>query len=196
MSKIKVAVFASGGGTNVEEFLKYFQNHNQIDIHCICSNNPTAYALTRATNWGKEILTFNRDEFFNNEKVIKYLDSNSIDFIVLAGFMWLLPPSLIKEFPERIINIHPALLPKYGGKGMYGDHVHNAVIAAGEQESGITIHSVNEAYDEGKILFQASTNIDTNDDAESLANKIHSLEYKHYPQVAEQAILSKGKRQN
>ncbi len=194
MSKIKVAVFASGGGTNAEEFLKYFKSHNQIEIFCICSNNSKAYALTRATNWGKETLTFKYDEFIKSEKVINYLESNSIDFIVLAGFMWLLPFSIIEKFPERIINIHPALLPKYGGKGMYGHHVHNAVIEAGEQKSGITIHIVNEAYDEGKILFQVSVKIDNNEDAKSLANKIHSLEYKHYPQVAEKVILSKGKR--
>jgi len=192
MRKIHVAIFASGNGTNAEEFFRHFQHHKQIKICALHSNNADAFALTRASNYGIPTHVFNRKEFYQSYQVLKSLQSSSVDFIVLAGFMWLIPVNFINSYPGRIINIHPALLPKYGGKGMYGDYVHQAVINAKETDSGITIHYVNDRFDEGEIIFQKSIKINTDEDAGSLANKVHQLEYTHYPEIAEQVILSKG----
>lgn len=192
MRKIHVAIFASGSGTNAEEFFKYFRSHNQIEISTLYSNNANAFALTRASNHQIPSVTFTRKEFYHSSSVIELLKESSIDFIVLAGFMWLIPTDLVQAYPERIINIHPALLPKFGGKGMYGNHVHKAAIEANEAESGITIHYVNDRFDEGKIVFQKTVEIVKGESPESLANKIHLLEYAHYPEVAERTILDKG----
>jgi len=194
MQKIRVAIFASGNGTNAEEFFKHFQNSPTIEVACLGSNNPNAFALTRAKKWGKETFSFTRNEFFKERKVIDYLEIKSIDFIVLAGFMWLLPSYLVNAYSDRLLNIHPSLLPRYGGKGMYGDRVHKAVIEAGENESGITIHMVNDEFDKGKILFQTTVPISKNDTPETLATKIHKLEHEHYPKVAEHAISLAGKK--
>lgn len=185
--KSKIAIFASGSGTNAEEIIKYFQNHEHIEISLILSNNPDAYVLQRAKNHHIPQFVFTR-EIFYKEKIVDEVLSG-IDFIVLAGFMWLVPARLIKNFNKKMVNIHPALLPKYGGKGMYGSHVHEAVVKNKEEESGISIHWVNEAYDEGDIIFQAKCNIEPSDTADDVANKIHKLEYEHYPRVIEKAIL-------
>ncbi len=191
MKKIRVAIFASGSGTNAEEFFRYFHDHDQIEIRALYSNNAKAFALTRASNHQLPTVVFNREEFYHSSFVIDSLKESSIEFIVLAGFMWLIPTEMIRAYPERIINIHPSLLPKFGGKGMYGDHVHQAAIQANEEESGITIHYVNEKFDEGKIIFQKSVEIGKSENPDSLAMKIHQLEYDNYPKVAERTILEK-----
>ena len=189
MKKENIAIFASGNGSNAEKFFEYFRNHQSIKVSCLISNNKTAFALTRAENNGIPSMWFGRNEFKEGIKIQNYLERHNISFIVLAGFMWLVPGYLIESFPDRIVNIHPALLPKHGGKGMYGHHVHEAVIENNEDESGITIHYVNEVYDDGKILFQAKCKVIPGDDANSLATRIHQLEYQYYPIVVD-AILS------
>jgi phosphoribosylglycinamide formyltransferase-1 len=188
MKTTNIAIFASGSGTNAENMIRYFGNHQHVKISLIVSNNPGAYVLERARrhNIPSELM----DKAFRNsrERVMALLDDHSIEFIVLAGYMLLLPSWLVQRFPGRIVNIHPALLPAYGGKGMYGDHVHRAVIAAGETRSGITIHYVNERYDEGDIIFQAQCPVMKDDTPESLAARVHELEYEHYPRVVEEVI--------
>ena len=189
----KIAVFASGSGSNAENLIRFFQNHSDIEISLVLSNKSKAYVLTRARNLGVREAVFSRADFTSedtNNPVADFLKSEQIDFIVLAGFLAKIPASLIRQYPERIINIHPSLLPSYGGKGMYGHHVHNAVIAAKEQFSGITIHLVNEAYDEGRILFQDRCVVSSDDTAETLAQKIHQLEHENFPLVVAQYIKS------
>ena len=183
-NKAFIAIFASGSGTNAEEIIKYFQGHPFIEITLLLSNNPDAYALVRAKKFGVATKVFTRIQFRESEEVVNWLKEAGITHIVLAGFLWLIPLSLIKTFP-RIINIHPALLPKYGGKGMYGMKVHEAVKAAGEKKTGITIHEVNEQYDEGRILFQTTCEVLSSDTPEQIADKIHLLEHAHYPKVIE-----------
>lgn len=178
-----IAVFASGSGTNAENIIRFFRPSNKIDIKLILSNKPDSKVLVRAENHNIDSFVFNRDQFYQSEDVLRQLEQFDIDFIVLAGFLWLIPEYLIKAYPNKIINIHPALLPKYGGKGMYGSKVHESVIANKEKESGITIHYVNERYDEGNIIFQASCPIEEGDTPGSLAAMIHELEYRHYPEV-------------
>jgi phosphoribosylglycinamide formyltransferase 1 len=190
MKKARIAIFASGSGSNAEKIFQYFKNHDQIGVELLLSNNSNAFALQRAEKYGIHTLVFDRDEFYNSVKISEYLKHKGITHIVLAGFMWLVPTHLIIAYPNHILNIHPALLPKYGGKGMYGMHVHKAVIAAGEQQSGITIHLVNEQYDEGQILFQAKCEIKPGYTPEDLADKIHLLEHQHYPKVIEEFILN------
>jgi phosphoribosylglycinamide formyltransferase 1 len=187
--KNRIAIFASGSGTNAEEILKRFQGHASIQVELLLSNNPQAFALERAKKYGVPSRVFNRTIFRESEEVLTWLKEKNVTHLVLAGFMWLVPDYLIKAFPGKIINIHPALLPKFGGKGMYGMHVHEAVKAAGEKETGITIHDVNEHYDEGKILFQAKCDVLPSDAAEQIANKVHQLEYAHYPRVIEEWVL-------
>lgn len=184
----RVAVLASGSGTNAEEIFKYFRNHPSIQVVLLLSNNPLAYALERAKKYNIPSKVFTRSEFRESEEVLIWLQKRSVTHLVLAGFMWLVPDYLIKSYPHHIINIHPALLPKFGGKGMYGMHVHEAVQAAGEKETGITIHEVNERYDEGKILFQAKCEVSPSDTADEIANKVHQLEYQHYPSIIEEWI--------
>ena len=186
----RLAIFASGSGTNAEEIMKRFQHHNQTEVSLVLSNNANAFVLERAKKFNVPAKVFNRTQFRESEEVLSWLEKEEITHIVLAGFMWLMPVSIIQAYPNKIINIHPALLPKFGGKGMYGHHVHEAVKATGERETGITIHLVNEKYDEGRILFQASTPIDPNDSPDQIANKVHALEYKHYPEQIEKWILS------
>lgn len=187
--KTKVAIFASGSGTNAEEIIRYLKNHDRISISLVLSNNPKAFVLQRAENHHIPHFVFDRTEYYKERKVDDILEQNGINFIVLAGFMWLVPKRFVQKYPNRIVNIHPALLPKYGGKGMYGNFVHEAVKQNKETESGITIHWVNEAYDEGNIIFQAKCKLDPNDSPTDIANKVHKLEYEHYPRVIEQAIL-------
>jgi len=184
----KIAVFASGSGSNAQAIAEYFRDNRSIKVACILSNRQDAYVLERAKKLEIPCYTFNREEFANTGKLITILNNHSIDFIVLAGFLWLVPGYLIRAYPDRIINIHPALLPKYGGKGMYGMHVHQAVLDNAEKESGISIHLVNEKYDEGNIIFQARCPVLSDDTPESLANRIHQLEHEHYPKVIEKII--------
>jgi phosphoribosylglycinamide formyltransferase-1 len=183
-----IAVFASGSGTNAQNIAEYFMATGDIRVSLILTNRPDAFVLERAKNLGIPYLVFSRKEFYESEIILDILHRNKIDFIVLAGFLWLIPDYLLKAYSRKIINIHPALLPKYGGKGMYGDKVHQAVIESGDQQTGITIHYVNDHYDEGEIIFQDNFNILPEDTAESIAQRVHALEYKHFPRVIEEAI--------
>ncbi len=187
----RVAVFASGNGTNAERLFEYFQNHSSIKIELLFCNNPTAAVIIRAEKWSIPVILFDREELRNKQIVQSALKEKGINWIALAGFLWLLPSDIVSAYPNRIVNLHPSLLPKYGGKGMYGEHVHNAVIQSGDQQSGITIHVVNEGYDKGKIIFQAQCEVCENENSESLAVKIHDLEYKYFPPTLEKAILGK-----
>jgi phosphoribosylglycinamide formyltransferase-1 len=185
---MNIAIFASGNGSNAQQIAEYFTGSPLIKISLILSNKKEAYVIQRAKSLNIPSFTFTSTELKETNIVHKKLTEFDIGFIILAGFMIKVPDSLINIFPDRIINIHPALLPKYGGKGMFGEHVHMAVIAAKEKESGITIHFVNEKYDEGKIIFQARCEIDIKDTPESLALKIHELEHYHYPRIIEKII--------
>jgi len=186
----RIAVFASGNGTNAERLIRYFRDSNDVEISLVLSNNASAGVLKRAEKLGVKSVVFSRQEFVENAEVDRLLQDNKIDFIILAGFLWLIPDFIIKGFPDRIVNIHPALLPKYGGKGMFGMNVHNSVINNGEKQSGISIHYVNSKYDEGQIIFQAKVNIVDKETAETLAAKIHLLEYEHFPIIIEEVLMS------
>lgn len=185
-----IALFASGNGSNAQRIAEYFSGKGLLEISAIYSNNPDAYALERARLLGIPSQVFNRDTFYNTTSILDELINRETDWIVLAGFLWLIPNYILNAFPQRIINIHPALLPAYGGKGMYGMKVHEAVISAGDKQSGITIHHVNEKYDEGDIIFQATCQVMPGDTPEMLAAKIHELEYEHFPRVIEKLITS------
>lgn len=187
----KLAVFASGSGSNAENIIRHFQYHPSIEVTCICTNRSDAYVIERARKYKVPVLVFTREEFYQSEKVLDFLSQNQVNFIVLAGFLWLVPEYLIDRFPNKVVNIHPALLPKYGGKGMYGNRVHQAVIDHHEKVSGITIHLVNREYDRGDTLFQATCPVDPSDTAETLASKVHQLEYEHFPVIIEQEVLKK-----
>lgn len=186
--KKRIAIFASGSGTNAEEIFKKFQNHPTADVTVLLSNNTNAYALIRAEKFEVATKVFDRKTFRESNEIVDFLLNKRIDLIVLAGFMWLVPINLVSAFPNRIINIHPALLPKYGGKGMYGMHVHQAVKDNNESETGITIHYVNDKYDEGQIIYQVSCPISNSDTPDDIANKVHLLEYEHYPRIIEELI--------
>lgn len=185
----KIAIFASGSGSNAENIIQYFAQKPQFCVKSVFCNVPDAYVLERVKKYRIPTFVFNREEFRNPDKVFRQLQEQEIDFIVLAGFLWLLPSFITAAWPDKIVNIHPALLPAYGGKGMYGHHVHEAVIAAGEKESGITIHYVNDHYDQGAIIFQAKCPVYPTDTPEELAARVHELEYKHFPQIIEETIL-------
>jgi phosphoribosylglycinamide formyltransferase 1 len=188
--KINIAVFASGSGSNAENLIHYFKNHAWAEVTLIVCNNPDAYVLKRAAKLGVESIITDRAQWKNPDELVKELRKRDIGLIVLAGFLWLIPEPLIDAFPHRIINIHPALLPKYGGKGMYGDAVHHAVKANKETETGITVHFVNAHYDEGDIIFQKSTGIDPDTHShEEIASKVHDLEYEWYPKVVEDLVI-------
>jgi phosphoribosylglycinamide formyltransferase-1 len=184
----RIAIFGSGNGTNAQRIAEYFASDSGVEITTIVSNKKDAYILQRAKNLGIPCTCFSRKDFLETDNVLNYLKERNIDYVVLAGFLWLVPQNLLAAFPSRIINIHPALLPKYGGKGMYGEHVHEAVIANGETQSGITIHFVDEHYDKGTNIFQATCEVLPDDTPESLAQKIHKLEYEHFPRVIEQVV--------
>ncbi|MBN2635881.1 MAG: phosphoribosylglycinamide formyltransferase [Prolixibacteraceae bacterium] len=192
MERKKLALFASGSGTNAQNIMKYFADNETLIIDSLWSNNPTAFALQRAEKYGVDTFTFSRDELRNTDIVLSKLKERGVEFIVLAGFLWLIPESLLQNF--TIINIHPALLPKYGGKGMFGMRVHEAVVNNKESETGITIHYVNEKYDEGELIFQAKCKVLSNDTPEDVAQKVHQLEYKHFPRVIEEVILAQSKK--
>lgn len=184
----RIAIFASGTGTNAEAIMHYFRNHHAIQVAVLMSNRADAYALERARKNHIPTRVFNRKQLYETGEVLNWLAEYRVTHVVLAGFLWLIPESLIRAYPERIINIHPALLPKYGGKGMYGMRVHQAVKAANDKETGITIHLVNERYDEGKILLQARVALSGNETPEEIAEKVHELEYRHYPSVIEKWV--------
>jgi len=188
----RIAIFASGNGSNAEKIIQHFKEHYKIIVSLIVSSNADAFVLKRAKNNSVPNLVLQKDVFTQTDTLLGDLSNYKIDFIVLAGFMWLIPPYLIKAFHNSIINVHPALLPKYGGKGMFGMNVHRAIIEAKEKESGITIHFVNEKYDEGKIIFQKSCEIDCNESPESLAEKIHQLEHKYLPEIIENVLINKA----
>ena len=188
MNKRKIAIFASGSGTNAQRIIEYFSGNPQITVSLVLSNKPDAYVLERAKILNVPSVVFNRHSFYETDEITGLLKKDGIDLIVLAGFLWLIPLNLIRAYPGRIINIHPALLPKYGGKGMYGARVHEAVIQSGDKESGISIHYVNEKYDEGSIIFQAKCEVLQDDTPDSLAHRVHQLEYKHYPEVIEKVV--------
>ena len=186
----KIAIFASGSGSNAENIIQYFAQKPQFCVKSVFCNVPDAYVLERAKKYRIPACVFNREEFRNPDKVFRQLQEQEIDFIVLAGFLWLMPSFITAAWPNKIVNIHPALLPAYGGKGMYGHHVHEAVIAAGEKESGITIHYVNDHYDQGAIIFQAKCPVLPTDTPDDLAARIHELEYRYFPEIIEKTILN------
>jgi phosphoribosylglycinamide formyltransferase-1 len=184
-----IAVFASGSGTNAENIIKYFSNKNTARVSLVLSNKRQAMVLKRAEALNIRTLFFEHKEFYVSGKVLRYLALYKIDFIVLAGFLWLVPESILEQYPGRIINIHPALLPAYGGKGMYGDAVHKAVIENHDKESGITIHYVNKQYDKGDIIFQKKCKVSKDETAGSLAVKVHALEYEYFPKIIEDLVV-------
>ncbi len=184
-----IAIFASGSGTNAENIIQYFSNLKSARVKLVLSNRREAYVLKRAEALKVKSCFFDYDDFYTSGKVPGMLTENNIDFIVLAGFLWLVPESILLKYEGRIINIHPALLPRYGGKGMYGDKVHRAVLENRDAESGITIHYVSRQYDEGDIIFQARCRVEEDDTADTLAARVHALEYKHFPEVIEKLIL-------
>ena len=185
----KIAIFASGSGSNAENIIQYFAQKPQFCVKSVFCNVPDAYVLERAKKYRIPSFVFNREEFRNPDKVFRQLQEQEIDFIVLAGFLWLMPSFITAAWPNKIVNIHPALLPASGGKGMYGHHVHEAVIAAGEKESGITIHYVNDHYDQGAIIFQAKCPVLPTDTPDDLAARVHELEYRYFPQIIAETIL-------
>ena len=187
MRNKKIAIFASGSGTNAQRIIEYFSENKIVTIDSIWSNKKNAYVLQRASSFGVKTFIFGKEEFLNSNFVVEKLIERNIDLIVLAGFLWLLPSNLIKNF--EIINIHPALLPKYGGKGMYGMNVHNSVVKNRETESGISIHFVNNKYDDGELIFQAKCPVLPSDSPDDVANKIHELEHKHFPEIIEKVLL-------
>jgi phosphoribosylglycinamide formyltransferase-1 len=184
----KLAIFASGNGSNAQRIAEYFKSHPEIRVSLILSNKPEAYVLQRAKNLNIPSVTFNREAFYKSDRILNALIDHRIDFVVLAGFLWLVPHNILRTYPGRIVNIHPALLPKYGGKGMYGSYVHQAVIDNGEKETGISIHWVNEHYDEGEIIFQTKVKVNPEDTPESIAEKVHALEYEYFPVIIEQEV--------
>lgn len=183
-----IALFASGNGTNVQQITEYFMDKKEVNVSCVIVNRKDIYVIERAKNLGLDCFYFNRKDFYQTDNVVNLLRERKIDYIILAGFLWLVPQNILADYDHRIINIHPALLPKYGGKGMYGHHVHQAIIEAKEKESGITIHYVNEKYDSGDIIFQAKCSITEEDNADTLAAKIHLLEKEYFPKVIEKVI--------
>ena len=183
-----IVIFASGAGTNAENIIRYFSNEKKAKVVLVLSNKPQAKVLERAAALGVDVFFFDRRQFYETEEVLFILQRRNADLIVLAGFLWLVPLRIIEAYKGRIVNIHPALLPGFGGKGMYGDRVHKAVLDARCKESGITIHFVNEHYDSGDIIFQARCPVLPGDDADTLASRVHALEYEHYPVVISSII--------
>ena len=190
MSPVKIAVFASGSGTNAENIVKYFKNSTLCKVELILSNKNNAYVLERAKQLGVHSFVFSANQLNETTLVDDLLEENCIDFIILAGFLLKIPQRILDKYPSKIINIHPALLPAHGGRGMYGMNVHRAVIEAGEPESGITIHLVDEHFDNGQIIFQAKCSISKDDTPEDLAVKIHLLEQLHFPRVIEEFLTT------
>ncbi|MBA3986090.1 MAG: phosphoribosylglycinamide formyltransferase [Flavobacteriales bacterium] len=187
----RIAIFASGKGSNAENIIKYFKNNSLAEVVLVISNALNANVLLRAKHLDTQAVVITKEDLYHSETVLQILKKEKIDWIILAGFLWIFPKTILDQYPNKVINIHPALLPKYGGKGMYGMHIHRAVVENREKETGITIHYVNEKYDEGKIIFQAKAEISATDTPESIAAKIHLLEQQHFPKVIEQLIAEK-----
>lgn len=187
----RIVIFASGSGTNAENLIKFFHNSDNASVIQVLTNNPHAKVLDRAKKLKVSALSFNRIALSQTDDVLNVLKASKPDLIVLAGFLWKFPENILNAFPNKVINVHPALLPKYGGKGMYGMHVHEAIVANKETETGITIHYVNEHYDEGAIIFQATCDVNVKDSAEDVAGKIHELEMEHFPKVVEKLLIEK-----
>jgi phosphoribosylglycinamide formyltransferase 1 len=185
----RLAILASGSGSNAEKIMEHFQGSTEAEIALIASNKADAFVLERAKKFEVPTFTFSRKEM-EAGVLLEKLEEEKIDWVILAGFLLKIPEELIRAFPNRMVNIHPALLPKYGGKGMFGHHVHEAVKAAGDTETGITIHLVNEHYDEGKIIFQAATSVNSEDTPDSIAQKVHALEHRYFPEVIESLVGS------
>jgi len=188
----RIVILASGTGSNAENIINYFNNSNLARVTYVLSNNKDAKVLDKANRLNISNLSFKKDDFSTKKTVLNLLKKEA-DIVILAGFLWKIPANILESFPNKIINIHPALLPKYGGKGMYGSHVHKAVVANKEAETGITIHYVNENYDEGAIIFQAKTSVDPSDTPDEVAAKIHVLEQNNFPQVIESVLLKMEK---
>lgn len=183
-----IAIFASGTGTNARKIIEYFESSSEVKVALVVSNRKNALVLDAAAERGIPTILLERKSFYHSETILTELQTYSISLIILAGFLWLIPPYLVRAFTDRIINIHPALLPKFGGKGMYGHHVHEAVLDAGEKESGITIHLVDEIYDNGSTLFQAKCPVEVNDTPETLAKRVLKLEHYYFPRIIDEYI--------
>lgn len=194
--KKRIVIFASGSGTNTQNIIQYFQQNNFAEVVLVLSDKKDAKVLDRCKSLHVKSKHFTKEKLFSSEGVLRLLKEAQADLIVLAGFLLKFPETILKEYPDKVINLHPALLPKYGGKGMYGRHVHEAVVANKEEETGITIHYVNENYDEGAIIFQKSVKLSEEDTPETVAHKIHKLEYKYFPKVIEELFLSEIKKKN
>lgn len=192
---IHIAIFASGNGSNAAKIIEHFKSIKDVSF-VVLSNNSNAFVIERAKRLGVEVAVFERDELYKTGSVLNFLKCKEIDLIVLAGFMWLIPADFVTTFPNQIINIHPALLPQYGGKGMYGNNVHKAVIKNKEKKSGITIHFVNEKYDEGQIIFQEKTKIEPKDTYETLVQKIQALEHQYYPLIVAELVEKIRQKKN
>ena len=190
--KKRIAIFASGSGSNAQKIMEHFKRNTEAEVVLVLTNNPQAYVLQRADNFEIPTHIFTKHEFYQTDDVIRLLKNLQVDLIVLAGFLWLVPSALLTAFPNKIINLHPALLPKFGGKGMYGDHVHKAVLAAKEEESGITIHFASEEFDEGEIIHQSKFKIEPEDNLEVIKFKGQQLEHQNFPKVIE-GLLKKMK---
>ena len=184
----RIAIFASGSGSNAQKIMEHFKYSDSAEVALVLSNNPDAYVLQRADNFEIPTHVFDKHDFYQTDDVVNLLKRLEIDIVVLAGFLWLVPDNLLKLFPNKIINIHPALLPKFGGKGMYGDKVHKAVLEAGEEEHGITIHFVNEHFDEGEVIYQAKFRVEPGDTLEIIKFNGQQLEHLHYPKVIENLL--------
>lgn len=184
----RIAIFASGSGSNAQRIAEYFKGSQEAEVSLILTNNPQAGVIERARKLNIPVVVFNKNIFYKSGNIVRLLKDSKTDLVVLAGFMMLIPEEMVKAFPDRIVNIHPALLPKYGGKGMYGHFVHEAVVAAKDPESGITIHYVDERYDEGAIIFQATCQLEPTDTPETVAAKVQQLEHDHFPKVIHQIL--------
>jgi len=190
----RIAIFASGSGSNAQRIMEHFKRNKEMEVALVLCNKPDAYVLQRADNFEVPTHVFNREELYHTNSIDNLMKNLEIDLIVLAGFMWLIPERIIQAYSKRIVNIHPALLPKFGGEGMYGKKVHEAVLESGDTETGISIHYVNELFDEGEIIYQSRCLIDSNDDAEKLAYKVHQLEHLHYPKIIEDLLKKLDKK--
>jgi phosphoribosylglycinamide formyltransferase-1 len=184
----RIAIFASGSGSNAQRIMEHFKRHKEMEVAIVLSNRADSYVLQRADNFEIPTQVFSKEELYDSSTILKLLKNLDIDMIVLAGFLWLIPANIIRQYPKRIINIHPALLPKYGGKGMYGNIIHETVIANHDPETGITIHYVNESFDEGEIIYQNKCVVEKTDTTEKLAYKVHQLEHLHYPRIIEDLL--------
>lgn len=191
-AKKKIVIFASGNGSNAENIIKYFQNNGKAEVAAVFSNVRTAKVLRRAHDLDVKALHFDREALYESNEILNLLKDMKPDLIVLAGFLWIFPGKILKRFHNKVINIHPALLPKYGGKGMYGMNVHREVLRQQEPETGISIHFVNDKYDEGELIFQKTVPIHASDSAEDIAEKIHALEHEHFPKVIEKLLFPNG----